>query len=77
MKIEGTHTEINSDSTIELIRDAKNIIIVPGYGLAVAKAQYAIADMVDILRQNGKNVRFGIHPVAGRMPGQLNVLLGK
>lgn len=77
MKIEGTHTEINSDSTVELIRDAKNIIIVPGYGLAVAKAQYAIADMVETLRKNGKNVRFGIHPVAGRMPGQLNVLLGK
>ena len=67
---------MNSDTTVELIRDAKNIIIVPGYGLAVAKAQYAIADMVDILRKNGKNVRFGIHPVAGRMPGQLNVLLG-
>ena len=77
MKIEGTHTEINSDNTIELIRDAKNIIIVPGYGLAVAKAQYAIADMVETLHKNGKNVRFGIHPVAGRMPGQLNVLLGK
>ena len=59
-----------------MIRDAKNIIIVPGYGLAVAKAQYAIADMVETLRANGKNVRFGIHPVAGRMPGQLNVLLG-
>jgi NAD(P) transhydrogenase len=77
MKIEGTHTEIKSDSTVELIRDAKNIIIVPGYGLAVAKAQYGLADMVDILRKNGKNVRFGIHPVAGRMPGQLNVLLGR
>lgn len=77
MKIEGTHTEIKADSTVELIQDAKNIIIVPGYGLAVAKAQYAIANMVDILRKNGKNVRFGIHPVAGRMPGQLNVLLGK
>lgn len=76
MKIEGTHTEINSDNTVELIRDAKNIIIVPGYGLAVAKAQYGIADMIDTLRKNGKNVRFGIHPVAGRMPGQLNVLLG-
>jgi NAD(P) transhydrogenase len=76
MKIEGTHTEVNSDTTVEMIRDAKNIIIVPGYGLAVAKAQYAIADMVETLRNNGKNVRFGIHPVAGRMPGQLNVLLG-
>ncbi|XP_028401646.1 NAD(P) transhydrogenase, mitochondrial-like [Dendronephthya gigantea] len=77
LKIEGTHTEINSDNTVELIRDAKNIIIVPGYGLAVAKAQYAIADMVETLRKNGKNVRFGIHPVAGRMPGQLNVLLAE
>lgn len=77
MKIEGTHTEINSDNTVELIRDAKNIIIVPGYGLAVANAQHGIASMVDTLRKNGKNVRFGIHPVAGRMPGQLNVLLGK
>lgn len=77
MKITGTHSEINVDSTVELITSSKNIIIVPGYGLAVAKAQYAIADMISKLREKNINVRFGIHPVAGRMPGQLNVLLGK
>merc|ERR1719180_285635 len=60
-----------------MITSAKNIIIVPGYGLAVAKAQYAIASMVAKLREKNINVRFGIHPVAGRMPGQLNVLLAE
>lgn len=77
MKITGTHTEVNVDGTVEMITAAKNIIIVPGYGLAVAKAQYAIADMVKKLREKNINVRFGIHPVAGRMPGQLNVLLAE
>ncbi|XP_059154952.1 NAD(P) transhydrogenase, mitochondrial-like [Physella acuta] len=77
MEIIGTHTEINVDGTVDLIDEAKNIIIVPGYGLCVAKAQYPIAEMVDILRKRGKNVKFGIHPVAGRMPGQLNVLLAE
>ena len=67
MEITGTHTEINVDDTISLVKDAKNIIIVPGYGLCVAKAQYPIAEMVDILRKKGKNVRFGIHPVAGEL----------
>ncbi|XP_072028728.1 NAD(P) transhydrogenase, mitochondrial-like [Amphiura filiformis] len=77
MEITGTHTEINVDSTVDLITSAQNIIVTPGYGLCVAKAQYPIAEMVDLLRKKGKNVRFGIHPVAGRMPGQLNVLLAE
>lgn len=76
-EITGTHTEIGVDSCVDLIREAKNIIITPGYGLCVAKAQYPIAEMVSILKAKGKNVRFGIHPVAGRMPGQLNVLLAE
>jgi len=77
MTITGTHTEWNVDQSVEAIRDAKNIIITPGYGLCVAKAQYPLAEMVQVLRNQGKNVRFGIHPVAGRMPGQLNVLLAE
>jgi len=67
MEITGTHTECDVPVCTEYIANAKNIIIVPGYGLCVAKAQYPIADMVDYLRKKGKNVRFGIHPVAGRV----------
>ncbi|CAF3630031.1 unnamed protein product [Rotaria sordida] len=77
MKITGTHTEVNVDQTIDLIKEASSIIITPGYGLCVAKAQYPIAETVEILRKHGKTVRFAIHPVAGRMPGQLNVLLAE
>merc|ERR1719419_328354 len=64
MEITGQATEVNTDETINYIKDAKNIIIVPGYGLCVAKAQYPIAEMVSLLKSKGKNVRFGIHPVA-------------
>jgi NAD(P) transhydrogenase len=77
MEITGTHTEWKTDDTVKAMVDAKNIIIVPGYGLAVAKGQYPVAELVSILKKKGKNVRFGIHPVAGRMPGQLNVLLAE
>lgn len=77
MEIKGTHTEIDIPGTVDLIASAKNIIITPGYGLCVAKAQYPIAEMVSLLKKKGINARFGIHPVAGRMPGQLNVLLAE
>merc|ERR1712121_613780 len=76
-EIIGEHTETNVEKCVDMMVDAKNIIIVPGYGLAVAKGQYPVAELVNILRKKGKNVRFGIHPVAGRMPGQLNVLLAE
>uniref|UniRef100_A0A669E7D3 proton-translocating NAD(P)(+) transhydrogenase n=1 Tax=Oreochromis niloticus TaxID=8128 RepID=A0A669E7D3_ORENI len=77
MEITGTHTEVNVDQTVEMIKEAQSIIITPGYGLCAAKAQYPIADLVKMLKEAGKRVRFGIHPVAGRMPGQLNVLLAE
>ncbi|XP_063137853.1 NAD(P) transhydrogenase, mitochondrial isoform X4 [Rattus norvegicus] len=77
MEISGTHTEINLDNAVEMIREANSIVITPGYGLCAAKAQYPIADLVKMLTEQGKKVRFGIHPVAGRMPGQLNVLLAE
>jgi NAD(P) transhydrogenase len=77
MEITGTHTEVNVDTAVDMIKEAQNIIITPGYGLCVAKAQYPIAEMCEILKKKGKNVRFAIHPVAGRMPGQLNVLLAE
>ncbi|KAM9481471.1 LOW QUALITY PROTEIN: NAD(P) transhydrogenase, mitochondrial [Clarias gariepinus] len=77
MEIVGTHTEVNLDQAVEMIKEANSIIITPGWGLCAAKAQYPIADMVKMLTEQGKSVRFGIHPVAGRMPGQLNVLLAE
>merc|ERR1712050_104855 len=76
-EITGEAKEITVDGAAEALANAQNVVIVPGYGMAVAKAQYAIADIVTTLRNNGKNVRFGIHPVAGRMPGQMNVLLAE
>lgn len=69
--------ECNVDQVTELIISSKNIIVVPGYGLAVAKAQYPLADITKLLKANNINIRFAIHPVAGRMPGQLNVLLAE
>jgi len=77
MEMEGEATFTDVDTTAELLMDSKEVIIVPGYGLAVANGQYAIADITKSLQASGVNVRFGIHPVAGRMPGQLNVLLAE
>lgn len=75
--IEGEITSMTHEDTAELLKEAKSIVIVPGYGMAVAKAQYPIHEMVDILRRQGKEVRFAIHPVAGRLPGHMNVLLAE
>jgi NAD(P) transhydrogenase len=74
---EGEATFTDVDATAQMLKEAKEVIIVPGYGLAVANGQYAIADITKSLHKQGVNVRFGIHPVAGRMPGQLNVLLAE
>ncbi len=76
-KMEGTVKSINHQEAAELLNEAQSIVIVPGYGMAVAKAQYPIHDMVEKLRKKGKTVRFGIHPVAGRLPGHMNVLLAE
>merc|ERR1719174_2167384 len=77
MVFEGEARFTDIDTTVELIKEANNIVVVPGYGLCVAKGQYAIADLSDKCTKAGKSFRFGIHPVAGRMPGQLNVLLAE
>jgi NAD(P) transhydrogenase subunit beta len=73
----GEHREITPDGVAELLAAADSVIITPGYGMAVAQAQYGVAELTGRLRDRGVNVRFGIHPVAGRLPGHMNVLLAE
>jgi len=73
----GEVQPVSASETAELLRGSKNVIIVPGYGMAVAQAQHAVYEITKLLREKGVNVHFGIHPVAGRMPGHMNVLLAE
>lgn len=74
---QGEHREIQASEVADLLKNAGTVVITPGYGMAVAKAQYPVADLVAKLRAQGIDVRFGVHPVAGRLPGHMNVLLAE
>jgi len=73
----GEHREVSAVDVADMLRDARRVVVTPGYGMAVAKAQYPVADLVAKLRARGVEVRFGVHPVAGRLPGHMNVLLAE
>ncbi|MGG6109075.1 Re/Si-specific NAD(P)(+) transhydrogenase subunit beta [Pantoea allii] len=73
----GEHREISAEDTAEMLKASSSVIITPGYGMAVAQAQYPVAEITEKLRARGIKVRFGIHPVAGRLPGHMNVLLAE
>jgi NAD(P) transhydrogenase subunit beta len=75
--IEGEARELKADEVARALREAKSVVVVPGYGMAVARAQGAVAELTRALRERGATVRFAIHPVAGRLPGHMNVLLAE
>ncbi|CAM5463197.1 NAD(P) transhydrogenase subunit beta OS=Leifsonia shinshuensis OX=150026 GN=HNR13_004162 PE=3 SV=1 [Leifsonia shinshuensis] len=74
---QGEYQEVTAEQTAEMLQNATSVVITPGYGMAVAQAQYPVAELVQKLRDRGVDVRFGIHPVAGRLPGHMNVLLAE
>ena len=76
-EVEGSITETSADEVAEELKEAKEVMIVPGYGMAVAQAQHVVKDITETLRSKDVNVRFAIHPVAGRLPGHMNVLLAE
>merc|ERR1719343_638323 len=71
------HTETSVDATAEMLANAKEVLVIPGYGMAMARAQNAMGELANVLRSHKINLKFGVHPVAGRMPGQMNVLLAE
>ena len=73
----GEHREVFAEEVAEMLKEARSVIITPGYGMAVAQAQYPVHEITEKLRAKGVDVRFGIHPVAGRLPGHMNVLLAE
>ncbi len=77
MEVEGEQIAIDADGVVAALEDADSVVIVPGYGMAVAQAQQSVSELTKRLRAKGKNVRFAIHPVAGRLPGHMNVLLAE
>ncbi|MFU8875662.1 Re/Si-specific NAD(P)(+) transhydrogenase subunit beta [Micromonospora sp. SL4-19] len=74
---QGEHREVTAEQVAEILAEADSVIITPGYGMAVAQAQHGVAELTRTLRERGVKVRFGIHPVAGRLPGHMNVLLAE